>query len=907
MKKNFLIISSIILFIGISACQFSRQDKISYNRDIRPIFNDNCLSCHGGVRANGDFSLLFEEDAFAKTESGLPAIVKGDHKASELFLRLTHEDPEKRMPFEADPLSKEEIELIAAWIDQGAKWEEHWAYIPPNPTIQVPETKNKAFAKNEIDAFILHKLEKEGLQPNGEADKASLLRRLSLDLIGLPPSLEEVQAFTEDASPEAYEKQVDRLLASPHFGERWASMWMDLARYADSKGYEKDLYRSIWKYRDWLIQAFNEDMPFDQFTLEQLAGDLLPNPTQSQLIATAFHRNTMANDEGGTDNEEFRNYANIERVGTTFEVWQSTTMACVQCHSHPYDPFRHEDFYEFMAFFNNTEDRDIYHEGPNLFTYEQGDEEKVTDIITWIHKQLKPEHKIEPKGFLHQQKEELLTHLGYRKIEAEHFDESSSFIELLAPKQQSLFQIQDSSWIRFEEVDLSDVSSISFRYASPFGGFVEARLGAIDGPQIGEVRLKPTASPTDRERWKKWTIQRMPIQETSGKQELYFTFRKDKLRDSDLFRIDWFLFSEKKAISQSYSRAFQQKLEELAFIAPTPTPILQDLPPEKRRKTFLFERGNYLVPGQEVSEKVPESLGKLPENLPPNRLAMAQWLTSAENPLTARVAVNRFWEQIFGYGIVETVEDLGTQSSPPTHPELLDWLAIQFSTEWEWSIKKLLKEMVLSASYRQSTEVDSISLEKDPRNLFLSRGARTRLSAEQVRDQILAVSGLLNPEMFGPSVKPPYPKGAGSFSFGDKYIVSDTANQRRRSLYTYIKRTNPFPNRINFDGSDRTFCTSRRIRTNTPLQALALLNDPAYLEAAEALALYIESLNLPSEREKLKTLYQKVMLREAEEQKLSMLQNLYQDAEKEYGQEDQRAAYTLVANALLNLDEFVNK
>ena len=369
-------ILSFLLLLGLSACQFSADEQISYNQHIRPIFNQKCLACHGGVKQSGGFSLLFEEDAFAVTESGKAAIVPGSPGKSELVKRLRHLDPELRMPFEGDPLNEQEIALIEQWIAEGAKWEKHWAYIPPDPNIQPPSVANLEWPNNEIDQFILDRLEQEGLRPNPEADKASLLRRLSLDLIGLPPTLEEVDRFVNNNDPKAYEQEVDRLLASPHFGERWASMWLDLARYADSKGYEKDLYRSIWKYRDWVIKAFNEDMPFDQFATEQLAGDLLPNPTEDQLIATAFHRNTMANDEGGTDNEEFRNYANIERVGTTFEVFQSTTMACVQCHSHPYDPFRHEDFYEFMAFFNNTVDRDIYHEAPNLFTYEGPDKER---------------------------------------------------------------------------------------------------------------------------------------------------------------------------------------------------------------------------------------------------------------------------------------------------------------------------------------------------------------------------------------------------------------------------------------------------------------------------------------------------------------------------------------------------
>ena len=907
MIKDSLSILMLSLIICISACHYSDDDKISYNRDIRPIFNQKCLSCHGGVKQSGGFSLLFEEDAFAATESGKPAIIPGHPTKSELMQRLRHEDPELRMPYEAEPLSEQEITLIEQWVKEGAKWEKHWAYLPPDSAIQPPSPSGSDWANNEIDLFILDRLQKEEIQPNPEADRTTLLRRLSLDLTGLPPTLEEMSNFVNDTAPGAYERQVDRLLASPHFGERWASMWLDLARYADSKGYEKDLYRSIWKYRDWVIDAFNEDKPFDQFTIEQLAGDLLPDPTQNQLIATAFHRNTMANDEGGTDNEEFRNYANIERVGTTFEVWQGTTMACVQCHSHPYDPFRQEDFYEFMAFFNNTADRDIYHEGPNIFTYEGPDKEKVKEVIEWIEGRLKPEDQIASKGFLHQQKQDLLYHLGYRKVEAEHFDKSSAFIELAAPNQEVLFQIQDTSWIRFENIDLTGITAISFHYASPFGGFVEARLGAQTGPLIGKLHLPPTASRSDRKRWEKWHTLDMPIEETTGKHLLYFVFKKDQFRDSDLFRLDWLQFQQKQSRMKTYPVAFQQQLDTLYGIRPVPTPILQELPPRKRRTTHIFERGNWLVKGAEVNENIPETLGNLPKNGPTNRLAMARWLVSQENPLTARVTVNRFWEQLFGYGIVETVEDLGTQSSPPTHPELLDWLAVQFTNQWKWSTKRILRKMVLSASYRQSAVVDPEKLEKDPRNLLLSRGPRLRLPSEQIRDQILAVSGLLNPAIYGASVKPPYPKGAGSFKFGDRYEISEKADQQRRSLYTYLKRTNPFPNHITFDGTDRTVCTSRRISTNTPLQALALLNDPAYLEAATALADYMQNLEVSSDSEKLKAGYQKVMLRQPNQQKVISLENLYEDALEQYGPDGQPEAFTLVANALLNLDEFINK
>lgn len=913
-----------LIIVFFWTCQQPADKLVSYNKDIRPIFNQKCLACHGGVKQMGGFSLLFEEEAFASTESGMPAIIRGNAHKSELVRRLRHHDAEQRMPQESEALPEKDIQLIEKWINQGAKWERHWAYIKPDKSIQPPVIANKEWAKNEIDQFIWHRLAQDSLHPNEELDKSSLLRRLSLDLIGLPPSLEERNGFLANNNEDAYEQEVNRLLDSPHFGEKWASMWLDLARYADSKGYEKDLYRSIWKYRDWVIKAFNSDLPFDEFSVAQLAGDLLPNPTEDQLIATAFHRNTMANDEGGTDNEEFRNYANIERVGTTFEVWQGTTMACVQCHSHPYDPIRHENFYEFMSFFNNTADRDIYHEAPNIFTYEGVNQEKVEAIITWIKQQLKPEDQLEEQGFLHQQKADLVNHLGYRKVEIETFDESGGFIELMAPDQTTIFQVQDSSWIRFDQVDLTTIEAISYRYATPFGGFIEVRLGAPFGKMISQCSLPLTASPQTnrRDKWKNWRTLKVPIDPTEGVHDIYFVFRKDRIADADLLRLDWLFFHEQSPRMNNYNRLFSQKLVQLDTIKAIPTPILQELPTEKRRKNHLFERGNWLAKGKEVREGVPEVLGALPKERPPDRLAMSEWLTSPENPLTARVAVNRFWEQLFGYGIVESLEDFGTQSLPASHPQLLDWLAIQFIHEHDWRIKDLLKQMVMSATYRQGNQISKEKLEKDPRNRLLSRGPRIRLGAEQMRDQILAVSDLLTPEIYGPSVKPPRPTGAGRFRFGDNYILSEKENQYRRGLYTYVKRTNPFPNQITFDGTDRTICTSRRIRTNTPLQALSLLNDPVYMEAALAIGQYMDTLKVESIAEKLKAGYQKVLLREAHPEKLNSLTTLYEDAQLHYAKESELtssllgnqspknedlAALTIVAHALLNLDEFVNK
>lgn len=912
-----------IFVLFLWTCQLQTDTRVSYNKDIRPIFNQKCLPCHGGIKQSGGFSLLFESEAFANTDTGKPAIIRGNANQSELIQRLRHTDPELRMPLEKAALTENEIQLIETWIDQGAKWEQHWAYSPPDTTIHPPIIADSAWANNGIDHFIWQRLAQDSLRPNVAMDKASLLRRLSLDLIGLPPNLAESQAFLSNDADNAYEIEVDRLLNSPHFGEKWASMWMDLARYADSKGYEKDLYRSIWKYRDWLIQAFNDDMPFQQFTIEQLAGDLLPNPTESQLIATAFHRNTMANDEGGTDDEEYRNYANIERVGTTFEVWQATTMACVQCHSHPYDPIRHEDFYSFMSFFNNTVDRDIYHEAPNLFTYEGKNKQEVQEIITWIQQRLKPEDELPLKGFLHQQKTDLVNHLGYRKVEIETFDEIGGFIELTAPDQKTIFQVQDTSWLLLEQIDLTNIEAISYRYATPFGGFIEVHLDSLDGLMISTISLPLTANATASRpaRWKNWRTLKVPIEATIGKHDIYLFFRKDKIADADLLRLDWLYFHEASPKMADYNLNFQKKLAQLDTFPAISTPILQELPTEKRRKNYLFERGNWLVEGKAVKEGVPPILGSLPTDLPSNRLAMAQWLVHPENPLTARVIVNRLWEQLFGYGIIESLEDFGTQSLPPSHPELLDWLAVQFVQNHKGGIKALLKQIVLSATYKQSNYVSKEKLAKDSRNRLVSRGPRIRLSSEQLRDQILSVSDVLNPTMFGPSVQPPRPVGTDKFRFGDAFILSDAENQNRRSLYTYIKRTNPFPNQITFDGTDRTTCSSRRIRTNTPLQALALLNDPVYMEAAQTIGQYMDTLTVDNELDRLKMGYEKVMLRKPDPAKLEDLLTLYSEAKEHYqkestlaakfvanksSQKEQLAALTMVAHALLNLDEFVN-
>ena len=915
-KKSVLLLLPAALVVFISIWVSNRPEEISYNRDIRPIVNAKCISCHGGVKQSGGFSLLFEEEAKRPSESGKLAIIPGDSKNSEMIKRLSHADLDMRMPLDAEPLSHEEIQLIADWIDQGALWEEHWAYIPPDTTITPPQTTYSNLVENEIDQFVFAKLEEMDLAPSPKADKALLLRRLHLDLIGLPPTKEDYELFLNDQGTDSYEKAVDRLLASSAFGEKWASMWLDLARYADSKGYEKDLHREIWKYRDWVIQAFNEDMPFDQFTIEQLAGDLLPNASESQLIATAFHRNTMANDEGGTNDEEFRVAAVLERVATTFEVWQGTTMACVQCHSHTYDPIRHEEFYQTMAIFNNTLDKDLYNEQPKLITYAEADKPKVKAILSYLEDIAAPAQAGQGDEFLYDRLQELLYEVDYRNVSAAEFHDKSSFIELVPHDQKSIWQVQDSSWIMFEEVDLTDVQAVSFGYASLYGAILEIRLDEPLGSKIGEVKLGVTAKAFPGNAPEQWEIAKTSIRPVDGKHDVYIYFRKDRHFAQDLLRLDWIFYHKQNPRYLALGETFEQNVARLEEIGVQETPILKEIQRDKARKTHFFVRGDWRSPGEEVKPGVPAAFGEIPEEKV-DRLSFARWLVSDENPLTARVFVNRVWEQIFGFGIVETLEDFGSQGIPPTHPELLDWLAVQFRDKHHWHIKPLIKDIVLSAAYQQNTAVTKDALEKDPYNKFLSRGARTRLPAEVIRDQALAISGLLNPAMYGPSVMPYQPESITSFN-GRFWNESEGDDRYRRAVYTYWKRTNSYPSMVAFDSPSREVCTSKRVRTNTPLQALTLLNDPAYVEAADALAQRILE-EYPGEVEKgIKDCLQLVTGAPPQEEKTEALLDLYKETvtyyrESEEGQEllkeddAEFAALSLVANVIFNLDEFVTR
>lgn len=790
--------------LSLSACTSGHE--VDFATEVRPILNARCLKCHGGVKRAGGVSLLFRDEALAKGESGRTPIVPGDADASELMRRILHEDPAERMPRDDDPLTAEEIDVLRRWIDQGAEWQPHWAFVAPSEA-EPPETDG-AWGDGGIDAFVLARLEAEGLEPSPEADCDVLARRVALDLTGLPPTPQQVGRVCEGG----YEAVVDELLADPAYGERWAGMWLDLARYADSQGFEKDGPRSIWRWRDWVVTSFNDDKPFDRFTVEQLAGDLLPDATDETRLATAFHRNTMTNDEGGTDDEEYRSATVIDRVNTTWEVWQGSTFACTQCHGHPYDPFRHEEYYGVYAFFNQTADWDQTSEFPTLDSFDEG-----------------------------------------RRAEGERLVAAIADVEARMMEAVSTPAMD------------AEIAAWTQRLGDP------AETGRVQTFWQNEL-LRVVGRPDSMRSGADRAFLRYVYAEIADATE---PLRKER---GELYRAYWPL-------------------------EPVRTPVLRELPAGARRATYVFDRGNFLVRGPEVAPAVPASMPPLPGDAPRNRLGLAEWLVSDGNPLTARVLVNRFWEQLFGTGIVETVEDFGTQGLTPSHPELLDWLAIRFREHHAWSVKGLLREIVTSATYRQSSRVTPELLERDPANRLLARGPRFRLSAEQLRDQALAVSGLLSRKMYGRPVMPPQPEGIWRNPYsGLQWVTATDENRYRRALYTFWRRTGPYPSMMAFDAPSREVCVSRRIRTNTPLQALVTLNDPAFVEAAEALAERVKRESAPASgaRDLAAAVYRAALFREPSATKLDALAEV---AESSPGDEGLR----LVANVVLNLDEFVTK
>lgn len=910
-----LILLALVL-IGTSFLTFGKKEPVDFSAEVKPILNKHCITCHGGVKKNGGLSFLFENEAFAKAESGKPVIIRGDAEHSELVKRLIADDPELRMPYNAPKLNDDEIDILKRWIDEGAKWGEHWAYTLPKET-EVPKpfsllglfgVKPKG-VNNAIDFFVLDKLKEKKLSFSDEADKASLLRRLYLDLIGIPPSLAEIQAFEADRSKEAYSRRVDSLLSSPKYGEKWASWWLDMARYADTKGYEKDGSRSIWTYRDWVIKALNKDMPYDEFTIEQLAGDLLPDPTKDQLIATAFHRNTMNNDEGGTDSEEFRMAAVLDRLNTTYQVWLSTTFECVQCHSHTYDPFKFEEYYKSLAFFNNTRDEDTQGDHPKLRFYTSQDEKRIDSIKRWLSTTGNSSLVKSADLFLHTLEPKIHAHYSDQIVDGALYD-------------TKWLGVRSGGSARLKGITLDHKQQFFMNFwTAEVGGKMEIHLDKPTGPILTTVDLPNTSG--------RQVIQ-SPINTTQGVHDLYLVFKNPSVaKGQPICMIEWFAFRENFPYEKSLENSnFQKTFLQLVNMQPESVPVMIENPKDMHRKTNVFIRGNRLSLGAEVEPAVPASLNAFPKGAKPNRLGFAQWIVSKDNPLTARTLVNRVWAQLFGRGLVEPLGDMGTQSIPPIHRELLDYLALDLMNSKKWSIKKLIREIVLSGTYKQSSSLNNSNLEKDPQNYYLARGPRFRLSAEQIRDQALSVSGLLSSKMYGPSVMPYQPEGVWMTVYsGESWVKSAGEDQYRRGVYTFLKRTSPYPSFVSFDASSREVCLVDRIRTNTPLQALATLNDPVYLEAAKHLGAIMQKEGNGNPRNSIGIGYRHAMLRDADEKKITALEGLYKKALLDFSRKPEaaakfldenlsknnvktlpsKAAYMLVANAMLNMDEFLTK
>ncbi|MBI1895109.1 MAG: PSD1 domain-containing protein [Acidobacteria bacterium] len=833
-----------------AACAFAAP--IDFTRDVEPIFARRCHACHGsGQQMNG----LRLDDRAAALKGGVSGqvIVPGKSAESKLIQRVTSTKKSFAMPPAGGPLTAGEIATLRAWIDAGARWPQaqakgagalktsHWSFQPirrPQP----PPVRQSSWLRNPTDAFILARLEKEQIEPSPEASRHTLIRRLSLDLTGLPPTPAEVSEFLADARPDAYERLVDRLLASPHFGEKWARHWLDAAHYADSDGYEKDLVRPYaWRYRNWVIDAFNHDLPFDQFTIEQIAGDLLPNATTEQRVATGFHRTVLTNREAGVDRAEARFEQMVNRVNTIGTAWLGVTVGCAQCHNHKYDPITQRDYYQLMAFVNNLEEAEI-------------DAPLPGELGPWL--EARPRYERERA-------------LALRE---------SNIADLQAHWEEKM-----RAAIAKPGVDLEwDFAVTSFK-------------AMVDNA----VKL----------------IQTDAAQRTSRQVETltdYFLGRPGPEYSKDA--------AKKKGIQEARDR-----ITKLKAALPPFTEAMSVVESPDQVKTHVAVRGDYRTPGEEVQAAVPAVLPPLKTAGPATRLDLARWLVSKENPLTARVAANRIWQELFSKGIVRTAEDFGTQGERPTHPELLDWLASEFR-DHGWSTKQLIRTIVTSSTYRQSSKVREELLSRVPDNSLLARQSRPRLPAELIRDSALAASGLLSPAIGGRSVRPPQPAGVAELGYANnvKWVESKGSERYRRGLYIHFQRTTPYPMLMTFDAPDSNVACTRRSRSNTPLQALNLLNDPVFFEAAQALALrtlhevrggfgerleHLFELALarrptPAERERLARYF---------DQQLGILRNEPESLDKlaplppEGVNRLDAAGWVTLARVVLNLDEFVTR
>jgi hypothetical protein len=1053
-------LSCLLLLCASAPAQQSAAipDNPQFNRDVRPILSDRCFFCHGPDSSNrvNNLRLDLEDTAKAEIAKGRFGIVPGDPAQSEVYKRIVETSKAKRMPpayMGHDALPERDAEIIRRWIAQGAEYQAHWAFIPP-ARVAPPEASKATWNRHPIDRFLYQRLAAEGLQPSAPASKRTLLRRVYLDLTGLPPTPADVDAFLNDPSPNAYEKVVDRLLASPHYAERMTMRWLDAARYADTNGYSNDGPREMWKWRDWVIEAFRNNMPFDQFTVEQIGGDLLPNATLSQRIATGFHRNHRTSAEGGIVNEEFRVEYVADRAETTGTVWLGLTIGCARCHDHKFDPIPQRDFYSLFAFFNQMDERGFVwnfgNEPPAILapTAEQAGEieglqrrarEAEAALATeatrlheqegkWLASALRPGRSSATMDW--QPEQALAAHwkldsigdaraLACTVTRADQPDCGAQPAPLasmegvdggamrfdgkayLEDKAEPRFNYRDpftfSLWMRPEAEDAGILSKgiddfeeeqhglyllkgklrlhATFRWSDlamrletkrklPLGQWSHVAVTYDGSMQAAGVRFYVNGEQweadilfdqfiwpmNNKEPWRLGAAGGMRMQGLLDEVRIYQrALSADEVRALSVLeslpalaaipaeerspaqrakvRLAHQALGATKAYREALSRAEQARSEFESYRDAIPTTMVMHEPPGVR-ETFVLDRGAYDAPAEKVEAAVPSALLPLPADQPRNRLGLARWLVSRDNPLTARVTVNRLWAMLFGTGIVKTVEDFGSQGEWPVHPELLDWLAVEFMDSG-WDLKHMLKLMVTSAAYRQSSQLSPELLEHDPENRLLARGPRFRLPAEAIRDQALAVSGLLVDKQGGPPVKPYQPPGLWQELAGGKGYEEDAGEGLyRRSLYTYWRRTVAPPMMVNFDSSPRETCVVHEVRTNTPMQALNLMNDVTFVEAARKLAERLLQQTAADDAERLGHGYRLVLARDAkasEHQTLERALNHFRGYYREHPadaavylasgksalpskrDDAELAAWTAVASILLNLDETVTK
>jgi hypothetical protein len=1006
--------------------------EIDYERDVAPILSRSCYRCHGEKKHNGGLALHVRERLMEGGDEG-PVVVEGKSAESRLIHSVARTDPDYPMPpeGEGDPLSPAEVGVLRAWIDQGAKWSadgsesaktasiksDHWSFQPPRRT-EPPAVRRGDWARNAIDRFVLARLDKEGLEPSPEADRPTLIRRLSLDLIGLPPTPAEIDAFVADDRPDAYERLVDRLLDSPYYGEHWGRHWLDRARYADTNGYEKDRERSIWPYRDWVVRAINRDMPFDRFTIEQIAGDMLPDPSPDQVVATGFHRNTMINEEGGIDVEEFRFASVVDRVATTGAVWLGLTVGCAQCHTHKYDPITHREYYSLFAFLNNADEPEIEVPDPDVAARRaeieaearrleaaleaqyppDGPESLKAKLEAW-EKTVKPAQwtilkpsklvsrkhatlAVQPDGSVLASGDKPNNDVYEFEAPVDRPGITAVRLEVLpdpslpdgGPGRAPLFLVGDFLLTEFQAAAVGPDGQASplkiARATEDYAAKGRSAALAVDGVtdtgwgvngQIGqphaavfELERSPDAGP-DRPATLKITMHQEFIHQTTiGRFRLSATTDARPVAASGVpAEVEEILLVEPGertddqrqrlkthylAIAPELAKA-REPIAKLRRSMPKPatTMVMHERSPENARTTNIHKRGEFLKLGDPVEPGVPAVLHPLPPGAKLDRLTLARWLVDERNPLVGRVIMNQVWQAYFGRGLVSTPEDFGTQGAKPTHPELLDWLATEFLRQG-WSLKAMHREVVTSATYRQSSKATPEQIARDPLNTLLARGPRFRVGAETIRDVALAASGLLATRMEGPSVHPPQPEGATALAYGQEAWPTSVGRDRyRRGLYTFLKRTAPYASFITMDAPTSETACLRRERSNTPLQALTMLNDDVFVEAARALARrLVREAPAPTAEARIGLAFRLCLGRTPRPEELSRISAFYADqlarlrageldASRIAGAEGSKppaspllavpegvdlnelAAWTTVARVMLNLDETVTK